>query len=53
MHITLQGISSVDKPLMSSSPARNDIRELQQQLLAEKKISAKLEGNWCSGYLRK
>ena len=42
--ITLQVISSAAGPLASSSPARTDACQLHQQLLEEKRISAKLRG---------
>jgi len=39
-------MTSGDKPLMSSPPARHEVYHLHEQLLAEQKISAKLQGEW-------
>jgi len=39
--------SSPDKSILSSLPARDNIRNLEQQLLEEKKLSAKLQGSCC------
>jgi len=43
--IAMQVLSSADGPVASSSPVGTETLQLQQQLLEEKKISARLRGD--------